>query len=325
MILHENENEDKHSNHRSDTSHAHAHGHSHHHHHDQSAIQFNSAFLIAIIANGLFVIAQIIFSYLANSTSLFADAIHNFGDVLSLILAWVANGLLKRIPTKQSTYGLKKTSILAALANGVLLVFTCGIIATEAVYKLFSPSEVQAFSVMIVAGIGIVVNGATAALFMRGSEDLNIRAAFLHLFYDAVISAGVVLSAALIYWTHWHWVDPIVGLLIAVLILKSTWSLFADSFRLIIDAVPRGISWNEVIDTLKAEPGVQEVHDLHIWAISTQENALSVHLYMPNKILSDEARQKLIKLLREKHKIHHATIQVERDLNFCDDVCTPTL
>ncbi|MBA2652276.1 MAG: cation transporter [Tatlockia sp.] len=315
MIFHEDE----------DKKHDHKHHHGHSHCHDHGSVSFNSAFLIAIIANGLFVIAQIIFSYLANSTSLFADAIHNFGDVLSLILAWVANGLLNRIPTKQTTYGMKKTSILAALANGVLLVFTCGIIATEAVYKFFSPSEVQAFSVMIVATIGIFVNGATAALFMRGSDDLNIRAAFLHLLYDALISLGVVISAALIYWTNWHWIDPIVGLLIALLILKSTWSLFADSFRLIIDAVPRGISWNEVINSLQAEPGVQEVHDLHIWAISTQENALSVHLYMPEAPLSDKARQKLIKLLREKHKIHHTTIQVEQDLTFCEDACTPTL
>jgi cobalt-zinc-cadmium efflux system protein len=317
MIFHENEDK-KHD-------HDHSHGHDHGHHHNHGALQFNRAFLIAIIANGLFVVIQVIFAYLANSTSLFADAIHNLGDVLSLALAWIANGLLKRIPTRQTTYGMKKTSILAALANGILLVFTCGIIASEAVYKLFSPSEVQALSVMIVASIGIVVNGATAALFMRGSDDLNIRAAFLHLLYDALISFGVVISAALIYWTHWHWIDPIVGLLIAILILKGTWSLFADSFRLIIDGVPRNISWNDVSQSLQTMPGVQEIHDLHIWAISTQENALSVHLYMPEAPLSDEARRSLVKLLRDKHNIHHATIQVERNLSFCEDACTPTL
>lgn len=313
MIFHEYEDEE----------HGHSHDHSHSHHH--GVLQFNKAFLIAIIANGLFVICQIVFAYIANSTSLLADAIHNLGDVLSLILAWIANGLLKRNPTEYTTYGMKKTSILAALANGVLLVFTCGIIATEAMYKLFSPSEIQAVSVMIVASIGIVVNGATAALFLRGSDDLNIRAAFLHLLYDAIISVGVVISAALIYWTNWLWIDPIVGLLIAVLILKGTWSLFADSFRLIIDGVPRGISWTDVRETLQNQAGVQEVHDLHIWAISTQENALSVHLYMPELELSDDARQKLVKLLKKKHKIHHATIQVERNLTFCDDACTPTL
>ncbi|MBA2709925.1 MAG: cation transporter [Tatlockia sp.] len=303
----------------------HCHGSDHGHHHNHGALQFNRAFLIAIVANSLFVIIQIIFAYLANSTSLFADAIHNLGDVLSLVLAWIANGLLKRIPTRQKTYGMKKTSILAALANGILLVFTCGIIATEAVYKFFSPSEVQALAVMIIASIGIVVNGATAALFMRGSDDLNIRAAFLHLAYDALISFGVVISAALIYWTNWHWIDPLVGLLIAILILKGTWSLFADSFRLIIDGVPRSISWVAVSQSLETIPGVKEVHDLHIWAISTQENALSVHLYMPDKALEDAERRDLVKRLRDQFNIHHVTIQVERNLNYCEDACTPRL
>ncbi|WP_019218085.1 cation diffusion facilitator family transporter [Legionella tunisiensis] len=313
MIFHQHDDEKE----------GHSHEHSHGHHH--SVPHFNRAFLIAIIANGLFVIFQIIFAYIANSTSLLADAMHNLGDVLSLILAWIANGLLKRIPTAYTTYGMKKTSILAALANGVLLVFTCGIIATEAMYKLFSPTEIHALSVMIVAGIGIVVNGATAVLFWRGADDLNIRAAFLHLFYDALISVGVVVSAALLYWTNWLWIDPIVGLLIALFIIKGTWALFSDSFRLIIDGVPRGISWTNVRESLQGEAGVVEVHDLHIWAISTQENALSVHLFMPELPLSDEARQKLVSMLREKYNIHHATIQVERSLRFCDDACTPTL
>lgn len=303
-------------------SHSHEEGHGHHHH---VVPEFNRAFLIAILANGIFVVFQIIFSYLANSTSLLADAIHNLGDVLGLILAWVANGLLKRTPTERSTYGLKKSSILAALANGILLVFTCGMIATEAMYQLFSPTEVKAVSVMIVATIGIVVNGATAALFLRGADDLNIRGAFLHLLYDALISVGVVVSAALLYWTNWLWIDPVVGLLIAALIIKGTWSLFTDSFRLIIDGVPRGISWTEVRESLLAEEGVKGLHDLHIWAMSTQENALSVHLFMPELPLSDAARSCMINMLREKHKIHHATIQVERNLKYCDDVCMPHL
>ncbi|CDZ77933.1 Cadmium, cobalt and zinc/H(+)-K(+) antiporter [Legionella massiliensis] len=323
MIFHEVDEGEHAHDHEHNHDHGHNHDHSHGHHH--GPVEFNRAFLIAIIANGLFVICQVIFAYIANSTSLLADAIHNLGDVLSLILAWIANGLLKRIPTTQTTYGMKKTSILAALANGVLLVFTCGIIATEAMYKLFTPTEVQAVSVMIVASIGILVNGATAVLFMRGSDDLNIRAAFLHLLYDAVISLGVVISAALIYWTHWLWIDPVVGLLIAILIIKGTWSLFADSFRLIIDGVPREISWTEVSQSLLAVSGVQEIHDLHIWAISTQENALSVHLYMPEDPISDQARHALVNLLKEKHNIHHATIQVERNPAFCEDSCKPTL
>ncbi len=296
------------------------HSHSHHHHHSVLPT-FNRAFLIAIIANALFVFCQIIFAYIANSTSLLADAVHNLGDVLGLVLAWMGNSLLKRLPTPFSTYGMKKTSILAALANGILLVFTCGIIASEAVYKLFSPSEVHALPIIVVAAIGIAVNGATAALFLRGTKDLNIRAAFLHLLYDALISFGVVISAALLYWTQWLWIDPLVGLIIACLILKSTWSLFTDSFRLIIDAVPRDISWAKVQQLLETLPAVEGVHDLHIWAISTQENALSAHLFMPHQPLSDEERKKLLAILKEKHNIHHATIQIERDLSFCDDAC----
>ncbi len=295
------------------------------HQHSHSNPTFNKAFLIAIIANGLFVIIQIIFSYVANSTSLLADAIHNLGDVLSLVIAWVAQILLKRIPTQRSTYGMKKTSILAALTNGFLLVFTCGMIATEAVYKLFQPSVVSAGSVMIVAAVGIIVNAASAALFLGGSNDLNIRAAFLHLIYDAIVSVGVVVSAALLYWTGWLWIDPLVGLIISGVILKGTWAMFADSFRLIIDGVPRGIILSEVSTLLKNQEGVKAVHDLHVWALSTQENALSVHLWMPEEPLTDTARQELGRRLREEHHIHHITIQVEHAKDSCADACTPFL
>lgn len=299
----------------------HSHGGHNHHGHNHGATTYNRAFLVAIIANGLFVLFQIIFAYLANSTSLLADAVHNLGDVLGLTLSWVATCLMERKPTEKATYGFKKTSILAALANGTLLVFTCGIIATDAVTKLFSLSEVKALSVMLVAGVGIVVNSATAALFVRGSADLNIRAAFLHLFYDALISLGVVLSAALIYWTGWFWIDPVVGLMIAALILKGTWSLFTSSLRLIIDGVPATISWADVSDFLLTRPGVEGVHDLHIWAISTKENALSVHLYTPNDVLTDMDRAELVEELRTNFGIQHATIQIERNSIYCNDAC----
>ncbi len=303
--------------------HAHDHGHHHHDHHGHhhGSITYNRAFLIAIIANGLFVFLQIIYAYLSHSTSLLADAFHNLGDVFSLVLAWVATGLMKRAPTMKATYGLKKTSILSALANGIILVFSCGIIASEAIYKLFSPTEVQAVSVMIVAGIGIIVNSVTALLFARGSDDLNIRGAYLHLFYDALISVGVVVSAALIYWTGWFWIDPIVGLLIAIMILRGTWSLFINSFRLIIDGVPASISWLAVSDFLLAKPGVEGFHDLHIWAISTQENAMSVHLFMPNELLSDLLRAQWVDELKQQFKIQHVTIQVEKTLTSCKDAC----
>jgi cobalt-zinc-cadmium efflux system protein len=170
-----------------------------------------------------------------------------------------------------------------------------------------------------------LVNGATAMLFLRGTNDLNIRAAFLHLIYDALISVGVVVAAALLYWTGWLWLDPLVGLLIAIIILKGTWSLFTDSFRLIIDGVPRGIVMTRVRTLLNSQPGVQGVHDLHVWALSTQENALSAHLWMPEKQLTDAAREKLSKKLRDEHNIHHITIQVEKTEGHCEDTCTPYL
>jgi len=290
-----------------------------HSHHAPPA--FNRAFIIAILANSIFVVLQVFFAIIANSTSLLADAMHNLGDVLGLFVSWIANSLLKRKSTEKATYGMKKTTILASLANGLMLVFTCGIIASQAVYKFFSPSETAAISVMIVAAIGILVNGTTAALFLRGRTDLNIRSAYLHLLYDAFISAGVVLSAAILYVTGWFWIDPLVGLLIALIILHGTWALFKDSFNLIIDAVPREISVPAVRQHLQAIPGVIQVHDLHIWALSTKENALSVHLVMPEKTLSDEARLQLVTLLKDKHAIHHATIQVEKDVVFCSDAC----
>lgn len=303
------------------STHSHSHGSGGHHHGHNAPATFNKAFIISIVANGLFVLMQIIFAYWSHSTSLLADAFHNLGDVLGLVLAWVATVLMKRTPTMKATYGLKKTSILSALANGILLVFSCGVIATDAVYKLFSPSEVHALSVMVVAGIGIVINSTTALLFAKGSDDLNIRAAYLHLFYDALVSVGVVLSAALLYWTGWLWIDPVVGLLIAIIILKGTWSLFVGSFRLIIDGVPDNISWTAVSDFLLSKPGVKSFHDLHIWALSTQENAMSVHLYMPDEELSDALRAEWIDQLRHEFNIQHVTIQVEKSNIDCNDVC----
>ncbi|MBN9230166.1 MAG: cation transporter [Legionella sp. 40-6] len=295
--------------------------HGHDHHHDHGPLTYDKAFKIAITANGLFVIMQIIYAYIANSTSLLADAFHNLGDVLGLGLAWIATGLMRRAPTITTTYGLKKSSILSALANGILLVFTCGIIATEAVYKLFTPTEIHAVPVMIVAGVGILVNGTTALLFMRGGQDLNIKAAYLHLLYDALISLGVVFAAGLLYLTGWLWIDPVVGIFIALIMLKGTWSLFKNSLQLIIDGVPPGISWVAVRDFFIQKVGVEDFHDLHIWALSTTENALSVHLYMPNMDLNDETRARWVTELAQNFSIQHVTIQIEKDMRYCLDAC----
>lgn len=294
-----------------------------HHDHSHEIKTFNSAFIISITANGLFVVLQVLFALRSNSTSLLADAFHNLGDVLSLILAWVASVLMKRLPSVKATYGWKKSSILAALANGLLLVFTCGIIATEAMYKFFSPEPIHAISVMVVAAVGIVVNGATAMLFIKGSNDLNIKGAFLHLFYDALVSAGVVLSALLMYYTQWLWIDPVVALMIALVIIKGTWSLFKDSFRMIIDAVPPSVSLQAVRDSLLSAPGVESVHDLHVWALSTQENAMSAHLHTPQGMMTDEQRNLLIQQIKTEHDIHHITLQVEMEQQGCSDFCNP--
>ncbi len=293
----------------------------HHGHHGHIHPTSSQAFITAIAANLVFVIFQFIFAYVAHSTSLFADAVHNLGDVFSLGVAWVGNMMLLRTPTDRKTYGLKKASILAALANVILLVFTCGIIATEAVYKLFSPAQVNTGFVMIVASVGVLVNAATAILFWRGSGDLNIRAAFLHLAYDALISLGVVVAAALLAWTGWYWLDPLVGLFIAGIILKGSWSIFTDSVNLIIDGVPKDISVVAVRDFLLEQCGVEGIHELHIWALSTQENALSVHLWMPQQPLSDQHRSQLNEQLRDKYHIHHSTIQVEQTTDHCESHC----
>jgi len=279
------------------------------------------SFLIAIVANSLFVVLQLIIAQIANSTSLFADAVHNLGDEISLGVAWVGNFLLTSKPTLKATYGLKKASILAALINVVLLVFTCGIIVAEAINKFFEPTPIDSYLVMIVAGVGVIVNAVTALLFLKSDNDLNIRAAFLHLASDAFISLGVVITALLLIWTKWLWLDPVVGLLIAVIILKGTWRLLIDSTHLIIDGVPNHISVDNVKSLLLQQDGVTGVHDLHIWAMSTKENALSAHLVMPRGNLSDEKLCAIRKTLLSQHNISHSTIQVESSATYCTDLC----
>lgn len=297
------------------------------HRHNHHAHGLNSAnpFQLAVFANLGIVIVQLIFGFIANSTSLLADALHNLGDVLSLILAWIANSLLKRKPTEFTTYGMKKISIFAALVNGFLLVFTCGMIATHAIYQFFSPEPIRSLLVMVIAALGVIVNGSTALLFSKKKSDLNMKAAFMHLVADALISGAVVLAALIIYSTEWLWVDPLAAILIAFVILKGTWRLFKDSFRLMIDGVPSNISLVAVRSELEAVPGVKQVHDLHIWALSTRENAMSVHLWMPKKPLTDETRLALEEELKRKHNIHHTTIQVEFDLDYCEDSCKERL
>lgn len=290
--------------------------------HSHNIAHTKKSFLIAIVANGLFVIIQLFFAYVANSSSLLADAVHNLGDVFSLVVAWIGNFLLTKKPTSKATYGMKKASILAAFTNVLLLVFTCGIIVADAVPKFFHPESINNGYVIIVAGIGVVVNAATAFLFVKHDGDLNIRAAFLHLASDALISAGVVVAALIMLWLQWLWLDPLVGLLIAIIIFRGSFTLLIDSSRLIIDGVPSSISLHKVRSLLINYPGVEDVHDLHIWAMSTKENALSVHLFMPKAALTEDCRYNICNRLLREHNIHHVTIQVETSQNYCDHRCS---
>jgi len=292
----------------------HHHDHAHHHHgHHNAVATFNVAFITAISCNLIFTIIEIFFSFKANSMGLLADAGHNFGDVLGLLMAWGATLMLKRSATERYSYGYKKTTILAALGNALLLVLATAFIIYESIEKLLNPVSVNEMTVIVVAFIGILVNGGTALLFLKSQEtDLNIKGAFLHLAYDALISVGVVIAGITIYFTGWLWLDPVVGLIIVVVISLGTWSLLRRSIDLIMGAVPHGIDQQAVKKYLSQIPGVTAIHDLHIWGLSTQETALTAHLVMPERFLSDEEYQEINHKLRHDFKISHVTLQIEK-------------
>lgn len=286
--------------------------HNHSHTHNHTTKSFNRAFAIAVILNLIFTLFQIFYALLANSMGLLADAVHNFGDVLGLTLAWGASWLLSLPARKRYSYGFKRTTIIAALINALLLVATSSIIAFQSIYKLLHPSAVNSWIVLIVAAIGILINGGTALLFMRGAhDDLNIKGAFMHLIADALVSIGVVISAIIMIFSNKVWVDPLVGLLIVVVILWGTWGLLRNSIRLILDAIPHYIDYKGIEKYLKVIPGVEAIHDLHIWGLSTKEVALTAHLVMPDKKLSDEDFLQINTILKQKFRIDHTTIQVE--------------
>lgn len=303
-----------HNEHSKSTNHQHNHdyGHSHAHGHSHAPKDFGRAFLFGIILNSGFVIAEAVFGILSNSIALLADAGHNLSDVLGLLLAWGASVLVKRVPSTRFTYGLRSTSILAALVNAALLLFVTGGIAWEAILRFRNPDQVDGVIVIIVAAIGVAINLGTALLFMSGRKrDLNVRAAFAHMMADAAISAGVVIAGALILYTGWQWLDPAVSLVISALIIWGTWGLLRDSINLALHGVPDGIDAHAVQDYLTSIDGVTEVHDLHIWGMSTTETALTVHLVMPAGYPGDTLRNDVCKVLHEKFGIAHSTIQIE--------------
>jgi len=297
-------------------SHAHFdHDHDEHHGHgdwDHAPGDFGRAFAIAAALNIALVIAQVAFGVLANSVALIADAGHNLGDVLGLLLAWGAHGMARWQPTKRYTYGFRSASILAALLNGVILMVATGAIAWEALRRLAGTEEVAGVTVMIVAAIGIVVNGASAWLLMAGRKgDLNVRGAFLHLLGDAAISLGVVVAGAVIYATGWNRLDPLASLVISGLIVWGTWGLLRESVMMSLAAVPQGVDRASVEGYLHGLPGVSEVHDLHIWAMSTTETALTAHLVRPGAGLDDRLLHEISHELEHRFKISHATLQIE--------------
>lgn len=304
-MAHDHPHQD-HPHHDEHDHHDHASGHAH------APKDFGRAFLFGIILNSSFVVAEAVYGILGHSLALLADAGHNLGDVLGLLLAWGASVLVKRIPSKRFTYGLRSTSIMAALINAVLLLVVTGGIAWEAVLRFRQPSDVEGMTVIVVAAFGVAINLGTALLFMTGRKgDLNVRGAFTHMAADAAISLGVVIAGFVIIYTGWHWLDPAVSLIISILIVIGTWGLLRDSLNLALHAVPAGIDSDKVRAYLMSVEGVSEVHDLHIWAMSTTETALTVHLVMPAGYPSDAFRSAVVDTLHERFTIGHSTIQIE--------------
>lgn len=284
------------------------HGHSH----DHGPTDFGTAFAVGIVLNIGFVVAEVIFGFLANSMSLLADAGHNLSDVLGLVLAWAAAMMARRAASPRFTYGLKKAPILAALANSLLLFVAVGAIGAEAVRRLFHPSVTHGGTVTIVAAVGILINGATALLFASGRKhDLNIRGAYLHMVADALVSIAVVIAGLVIMWTGQQWVDPAMSLAVAVVILWSSIGLLKESVWMSLAGVPKGIDVDGVELALTALDGVDAVHDLHIWPLSTTETALTAHIVTGQADYPDALLENARRLLHDRFHIEHCTIQVE--------------
>ena len=311
-----------HDGHSDARGHSHTHDHSHggHHHHHAPSAGHGRAFAIAVVLNVAIVLVQAIYGVIAHSTALLADAGHNLSDVLGLLLAWGAAWLAMRRPSARYTFGYGSTSILASLVNAGLLLFACGVIVAEAVNRLLNPAPVAGLTVFVVAAVGMLVNGFSAWLFMRGQkEDLNIRGAFLHMASDALISAAVAVSGLVIIATRWSWLDPVMSLVVVAVVVYGTWGLLRDSVRLALDAVPPGVDLTRIREYLAGQPGVTDVHDLHVWALSTTGNALSAHLVIPAGHPGDAAVDAIVLTLRERFAMQHATLQV--DLGTSDHRC----
>ncbi len=291
------------------------HDHAHHHGkggHSHAPANYGRAFAIGFALNLAYVIGEAFYGVAGHSLALLADAGHNLSDVLGLAGAWGATWLGRKLPGGRYTYGLRRSSILTALGNAVLLLVVTGGIAWEAMLRLVTPAHPGAGTIMVVAAVGILVNGVTALLFMSGRKgDLNVRGAFMHMAADALVAAGTVAAGAVILWTGWSWVDPAVSLVISVVIIAGTWSLLRDSLNLSLDAVPEGIDRDAVETYLRTLPGIAAIHDLHIWGLSTTDTALTVHLVQQEGTGGAALLPRIADEVRARFGIGHATIQLE--------------
>lgn len=301
-------------NHQHNHSHDHAgHSHSHSHRHHDHTNKQGRTFALAIILNAAFVLMEFSYGFIANSTALMADAGHNLSDILGLVLAWGASILSRRAPSERYTYGLRSTSIMAALANAMFLLVASGAIALEAIHRFSQPPAVAGLMVTWVAAVGIVVNGLSAWLFVKGSKsDLNVRGAYLHMAADTAVSLGVVIAGIAMVFTGWFWLDPVISLAIVAVIVASTWELLRESVQLALIAVPAHIDVPALESYLRECPGVADIHDLHIWGMSTTESALTVHLVMPDGYPGDAFIDAIVQTLKDRFLVHHCTLQVEQ-------------
>lgn len=292
--------------------HSDGHGHTHGHGHSHAPKDFGTAFAVGVLLNTAFVIVEATYGILSGSMALVADAGHNLSDVLALILAWAASVAAKKPASARFTYGFKSSTILAALANALLLAIAIGAILFETVHRMLNPAPVEGMTMIVVAGIGILINTGTALMFMRGRhDDLNVRGAFLHMAADALVSVGVVVAGVAILLTGQVWIDPLTSLVIVAVIAWGTWGLAKDSIKMGLLGVPEGIDEAAVRAQFEQLDGVAAVHDLHIWPMSTTETALTAHLVMPGGHPGDEALRTLADQLEHDFAIHHTTIQVE--------------
>lgn len=297
--------------------------HENHHHNHGSVTELKNvktAFYVGIALNFLFVLVEVIAGLIIHSLSLLSDAGHNLLDVVSLALSLLAYRLVKVEASENYTYGYRKTTILVALFNGVVLLVSIGAIGYEAIKHLFSPSPLPGFSIAWVAAAGIIINGVTAFMFMKNKEkDMNIKAAYLHLLSDALVSVALVIGGIIIYYTKWYWIDAALSLIVAFVIIKSTWKLLKSSLRLSLDGVPENVDINKIQETIAAINGVENIHHVHVWAISTTTNALTAHVLVNDNISMKEADKlkAVIKHELEHLNIHHATLEFEHSMKNC--------